>query len=221
MKMDIFIQFIINTILIQVFAMIIVALILYWNNKKLGNTSFLKGKILKLKFGRVFTFASITLLFLSMFLHWGFFVFIGLFEGDKPGLNINNGFVGFFGIIMSIVLLTILFLVSVPNIVLFFQFLKHELNRIIVLDETDRVIRIYHIDNETIIRNKEVQKITFCEKKIFARGDEKLDYVKINYNNNSQLVVTNLLTRLNRIEFIFKGVNREYTRKIFNKITCG
>jgi len=211
--------FIIDTVSILILAMISIGFILYRNNKNIEKLSKTNEKTLKLRFGRVFTYAGNILLFFSMFIHSVIYIVINLIEGDKPGLSFSNGFVGVFGVVVSIILLTLLFYTSVPNMVLFIQFLKCELNRIIIINELDKIIKIYYIDRKTIVRNDNVQLVAYHEKLKIARGDQALDYIKIYCHDNSQLVVTNLLTRLNIIEFIYKGVNREHKRNIFNKIT--
>lgn len=222
--MEWIIQFLIDTIIILILALIIVSLILYLNNKKQRQIIKTKEQIIDLKLGRIYSFIVVILLYFSMFVHFVIFVFRTLIAGDKPGLCFDNGFSGIFGIIMSIIFLTILFMISVPNAITLIQFFKYELGRIIIINKSERTIELYQNGVKTIIKNEDIQVVIYHEKRLFARGDEKLNYIEIRYLMNCVLVVTDLLTTttnlLSPLEPVFKGVKREYKKRFYNKITC-
>lgn len=221
--MELFVQLIIDTIFLIAFAMMIISLNLhFYKRRRFSNIDNHAEGLLKLKFGRIFSLAIMILIYLSMFLHASIFVVISLIQGKYPGLNFNNGIVGYIGVIFSVVIIAILFMNSVPNTIAFFHFFKFEVKRKIIINTTTKTIELYQNSSKITIRNEDINLIIHHEKKIFARGDEKMDYLEIRYLGSSVLFVTDLLTETNTLSPlgpIFKGVKTEYKKKYFNRIT--
>jgi len=149
--------FVIDIVSILIFALIVIKVLLYWDSKRQGEiNSTIGGELLKLKFGRIFSFAALTLTNFSIFIHVSVFIILGLISGDYPGLTFNNGFAGIAGVILSFIFLIMLFFISVPNTIMLFQFFKYELGRKIFVNKANKTIELFQNNTKTIIENKDL-----------------------------------------------------------------
>jgi hypothetical protein len=201
---------------------VLIAFTIYWNNRKLELNR--EANVLKLKIGRTLRYLYPLLFYFFIFIHFGIFLIKSIFAGDKHGLALEFRFSSVFGITMSFIFLTILFLISVPNLIVLLQSLKNELGRAVKLNKEEKTLEIQTEADNINISNKDIENIEFHIKKIIVRGDQEFNFIRINLKNNSSILITDLLTDVNGftdLQSIYKNVKKIETRKYFNIINCG
>jgi len=201
---------------------VLISFIIYWNNRKLE--IYRETNFLKLKIGRTLGYLYPLLFYFFMFVHFGIFIIKSIITGDKPGLSLEFRFSSVYGITMSFIFLTILLLISVPNLIVFLQSLKNELGRVVKLNEEEGILEIQTKSDKINISNKEIENIEFHIKEIFVRYDSEFNFIRINMKNNSSILITDLLTDVNGftdLHSIYKNVKKIEIRKYFNLINCG
>lgn len=203
---------------------IVIGIIVFWTNKLREKRTEKRDKILKLKFGRVLGLTLTFMFNFLLFIHFGVFAISGLISGNLPGLSFNLNIVSIFGFITTTVLLTLFFMLSVPNLIVLGQFLILESTRTVVLIKEERTLEIYSKEKMIIIRNTDIINLEFhLRKKISNKDFEDLDYVKITTNENNSVIITDLLTPINDfkgIGSVYKGRKRTEIKKYYNKINC-
>ncbi|MGD1835390.1 MAG: hypothetical protein ACPKQO_06685 [Nitrososphaeraceae archaeon] len=217
--MNLIYTFIINTIsALSIISIVIFFLVVLNENKLKLDTN---KDAFKLKFRRILELTSIPIFYFSLFIHLGIFLLINLKSDKYPGLSLDLNLVSICVLFISIIILSVLFLISIPNLISLTQFLTYEFGRSLLFNEEERSILVYYKGQNKLIKHKEILNIEFHIKKIIVRGDEELNYIIINLDDNSNIIITDLVIDVendNSIKSIYTGIKKSSEERIFNKI---
>lgn len=136
-------------------------------------------------------------------------------------LVVKSIFIQSFYYSFALIIPICLALLSIPSLILFQEYFKIEKNRKIEIDPNNH--RIIISDEETqIINNTDINTAEFHLSITSNKGPFDFEYMELILNDNSRIILTNLLTELTNFESILKGVKRKYhKRRIYNKINRG
>jgi len=122
--------------------------------------------------------------------------------------------------VFTILVFILLFIAFTPSLALFIQYYNVEKNRIIEFDPVERKLFIeskrgkskLEIDNSTI-------KLVEYFNGGLAKEPYNYEYLKITLNDNSKLILTNMITDLWYYEPLFQKVKRKHNkRRMYNPI---
>jgi hypothetical protein len=119
----------------------------------------------------------------------------------------------------ALLLPIILGFLSIPSLILFYQYFKIEIDRIIEFDPEERKLTIKSKNDTKVIINDDIKLVEY-HNATTNKGPFDFEYIKLTLNDGSNLILTNLLTDVLNYERLFKGIKRKHNKmRIFNKIT--
>ncbi len=219
--MDFIIIFLLNTVLLILVASITIAIVIYWKNKSNSKLIDDNSSYLTWRFGKIMGSLSEILLNFSLFAH--IFV-LTLFIKTNNGLDTMDWGAGkVLGYLIFSLVIVLFFLISVPRLICFFQFIAFELKRTIIYLEKERLLKIIYKGNEYVFDNSNIKNAEFHLQRRFSnRQIEAMDYIKMTTDDNISLIMTSLLIEvypLPDINSVLKGIKKTEFKKTFNFIS--
>lgn len=219
--MHFFILTILNTLLLLLLLTIVIAIITFLKNKSISKKLDDSTYALKWKFRKITGYLAQIIVPLSLFIH--FFIIVFFVKENNGIMALHWGIGKFLGYLLVSLFIGLFFLLSVPKLISFCQFLVFEYKRIVVYNPKEKSLIIFFYNNDKyLFKDGDFETIEFSLQRQFSYRDiDTIDYVKITTKQKTAIVFTSLLIDILpsfELQSMCKGIQRQIRKKTFNLI---